>query len=337
MRFIIRFSDQVVGTLIVIAIAVLIFVVVLLGHRHRWFDRDYLYITYMDSAAGLGLNMAVQYKGFTIGNIKSFELTDDNQVQVNFAIYDTYNDRVREGSVVELAVSPVGLGNHFYFHPGKGEKHLEENAFIPTINSPEANRLRQNGLADFTRHDDSITRMVSIATTLLEDVDKTMVQVQEALTGTNDSSLGRIVQNTEKLIQGTNITVDELTKTINDTLITTRRELDPILADIKTITGQLADPDKMLMNATDKDGFVQVNVEASLKAVREILANLDKSSAMLPSELSQVEGLLTELRAAVKNADDVLVALSRNPLLKNGVPKPANSQSTGTSPRDISF
>jgi phospholipid/cholesterol/gamma-HCH transport system substrate-binding protein len=39
----------------------------------------------------------------------------------------------------------------------------------------------------------------------------------------------------------------------------------------------------------------------------------------------------------MQDVDDLLVALANNPLLKNGVPERLETQTGGTSPRDIRF
>jgi len=46
MRFSIRFADQVVGTLVVLALAILIFAILMVGRSQRWFVQDYEYRTY---------------------------------------------------------------------------------------------------------------------------------------------------------------------------------------------------------------------------------------------------------------------------------------------------
>jgi phospholipid/cholesterol/gamma-HCH transport system substrate-binding protein len=229
---------------------------------------------------------------------------------------------------VELAVSP--LGNHFYFYPGRGERQLEEEEFVPAVNSPEGLVLQRRGLTDILVQDDSITLLISRANTVLGDLDQTVIGVRDALAGTDETSLGRIVQGAEK-------TVEEVPKAVDETLTALRRDIEPVLKDLRTITEKSSDPDSLLMAAMDADGFVYTNLESSLQSLSETLQNLDRASAMLPSELSQVAGLLAELRATLKTADDVLVALSNNPLLRKGIPAPVNTQSSGTNPRDVSF
>ncbi|MDR3343475.1 MAG: MlaD family protein [Treponema sp.] len=344
MTFKIRFADQIVGVFIIVALASIIFVIFMLGSKQRWFAKDYQYKTYFDSAAGLSANMAIQYKGFTIGNIKSFKLIKDEQqddkVEVLFTIYDTYVDRIKRGSLVEISVSPIGLGNQFRLYPGLGPEGLAEGETIPSINSPEAKQLIQAGLAYIPRQDDSITLLLSRANTLVEDIDTVLVTVQDALQGNNTTVLGRTLGGMEETVTG----VKGLPTTVNKTLDSIMAEVDTVLADIKpilanidTLTGKLVEPDGLVSTVLDTKGTVYTTLESSLKSISGILQNLEKTSAFLPAEMPKVAGLLMDLRTTLKTAEDVLIALTNNPLLKKGIPTKVQTQSNGTSPRDINF
>ncbi|MDR2630110.1 MAG: MlaD family protein [Spirochaetaceae bacterium] len=335
MKFKIRFADQIVGFFIVAALVVLVFVIVMLGSKQRWFAKDYFFKTYLDSASGLGDNMVVQYKGFPIGNIKSFVLTDEDKVEVTFSIYDKYVSRVRQGSLVELMVSPIGLGNQFLFYSGLGEELLEEGDLVPVVHSPQADNLIKMGLARVPPRDDSITQLLvqvdEILTqfntellpevnVILHDLDGVLVEVKDALAGTEKTSLGRTLGGIDTLV---NVS------------------LEPILADIKKISGdleilasELIDPEGMIFTVLDTEGSVYTNLEASLKSVSGTLGNLEKATAVLPS---QVPGIVSELRDALRSAEDVLTALLNNPLLKKGVPPPVEIETHGTNPRNIAF
>lgn len=339
MRFRIRFADQIVGLFIIAAMASLIFVIIMLGRTQRWFAKDLLFKSYFGSATGLSNNMPVQYKGFTIGNVKSFALNDADEVEVFFSIHEQYGSRARQGSLVELVVSPLaGLGNQFLFYPGLGIELLADGSPIPAVGSPEGESLIRSGLARVPPKDDSITRLIAQVTGVLEylnsdllgqlnlvlqDLDGMVVQVQDALAGSGESPLGRTFTGVDALMNGS---------------------LDPILADLKQIsshlsslTGELAEPEGAVMKVLDGDGAVYENLESSLSAVSGTLGNLERVSAFLPSQLPQVAALLTELRATLKTAEDVLVALTNNPLLRKGVPEGVDAQSGGVSPRSIPF
>ncbi|MDR2069325.1 MAG: MlaD family protein [Spirochaetaceae bacterium] len=335
MKFKIRFADQIVGFFIITALVILVFVIIMLGTKQRWFAKDYYFKTYLDSASGLGDNMVVQYKGFPIGNVKSFVLTDEDKVEVTFSIYDKYVSRVKQGSLVELMVSPIGLGNQFLFYSGLGEEQMEEGALVPVVHSPQAQNLIKMGLARVPARDDSITQLLAQfdevlsrfntellpeVNVILHDLDEVLVEVKEALAGTDKTSLGRTLGGIDELV---NVS------------------LDPILRDVKNISGdleilaaQLVEPEGLLFTVLDTDGSVYTNLESSLQSVAGTLGNLEKASAVLPS---QVPGIVSELRDVLKSAEDVLTALLNNPLLKKGVPPPVEVQTNGTNPRAVPF
>ncbi|MCL1927185.1 MAG: MlaD family protein [Treponema sp.] len=191
MKFKIRYAEQIVGLLIVIALLSLIFVVFMLGRTQRWFSRNYTYKAYASSASGLSSNLAVTCRGIVIGNVKSFVLTEDNRVEVIFTIQDEYNDRAKLGSLVEVMVSPIGFGSQFIFYPGNGDA-LEEGATVPMRDSLEGRVYIANGLAHIPPQEDAIADLLEKA---MEIADGLTVRPNEKPT----IALGQIIANIEKL------------------------------------------------------------------------------------------------------------------------------------------
>jgi phospholipid/cholesterol/gamma-HCH transport system substrate-binding protein len=355
MKFRIRFADQIVGLFIILALASLVFTIVMLGRSQRWFAKDYSYHTSFPSAVGLGKNMAVLYKGFTIGNVQSFGLDENDQVEVVFKIQDLYVGRVKKGSMVELMVSPIGLGNQFLFHAGNGEDLLVSGDFVPAVGSTEARDLIRQGLADDPRHDDSISLLLNRASSVMDAVNRTLFQVNEALlTGTDATAIGRIVGGVDRTVAGletipgtVNSTVDTVLKDVDELLADiddVKRMLDneldrinPILANLNALTTELANPDGTVMTILDASGPIYLSLVDSLKSVSGILDNLDRTTAFIPGQMPALAGVITDLRVTLKTAEDVLVALTNNPLLRKGIPAKVEVQSSGTSPRDIQF
>ena len=328
MKFKIRFADKIVGFFIILSLASLMFVIVMLGRSQRWFAKDISFHTILPSAGGLGKNMPVQYRGFTIGNVKSFSLNDNDEVEVVFSIYEEYSDRVRMGSMVEMMISPIGLGTQFFFHTGRGLP-LEEGAFIPVVGSAQARELIRQGLAGDIQHDDSITLLLNRASSVLDEVNTTLVLVNEAFgTGTEETVMGNIAGSLQEIMTG----AEGLPQDINQTLAAAmemiekiNEDLTPILANINAITAEF----------TDEELYNQLM--SSLNSMAGIFDNLDRATAFIPAQLPQIAGLIMDLRVTMKTAEDVLVALANNPLLRRGVPGRPEGESVGTSPRDIRF
>ncbi|MDR0525149.1 MAG: MlaD family protein [Spirochaetaceae bacterium] len=341
MKFKIRFADQIVGVFLIVAILALILIIVMLGRKQRWFARNYSYKTYFDSASGLSPNMAIQYKGFTIGKVTSLTLTEDERIEVLFSIQDTYNSRVKRGSLVDLSVSPIGLGNQFRFYPGLGEP-LPEGDFIPTANSPEGKALVQSGLARLPAETGDIAVLMGQVSTLLTDIDS-------AIKGTEESTLGRTLLGVEGTIGGLNTAIEGTDETtlgrtllgVEGTIGNLPSQLDPIFAnlnkisaDLTVLTEQLKDPNGTVASILNSEGPVYVNLEGMLTSLAGILRDLDKTTDHLPANMG---GILMNVRTVLQSVQDVLIAVANNPLLKGGIPAKVQSQSSGTNLRDISF
>jgi phospholipid/cholesterol/gamma-HCH transport system substrate-binding protein len=314
MKFRIRYADRIVGFFVIVAMVSLVLVIFLLGSRQRWFARDFQYKTYADSAAGLSENMPVLFKGIQIGSVKNFRLSEDDRVEVHFSIYEEYNNRAREGSLIQILASPIGLGNQFVFHPGLGRELLEENSLVPAENSPEGRELVARGLGFIPSQNDTIALLVSKVNAILDEVNF-------ALAGSQNSVLGRTLTDVELTIHALPAEMEQLRQ---------------ITGDISVITGRLAGPDGVL-SLLDGDGALVSGLESSITSLSGILSNIEKTTAYLPREMPQIAGLLAEARTALMQAEDVLIALRNNPLLKNGVPEHVETDSSGINPRNISF
>ena len=332
MKFRIRFADQIVGISIIVALLSLIFIIFMLGNRQRWFAKDNEYVTYFESANGLSANMNIQFKGFTIGTVRSFRLTDDDRVEVIFTIQDTYTNRVRRGSLVDISVSPIGLGSQFMFFSGLGEV-LTSGDFIPAVDSPEGRLFVRSGLAQLPSQDDSISLILGQVNSLVGNIDELVVNIDSALAGNDTTSLGRTFSGIEETITG--ITV--LPATVISAVDMLVGEIEPILADLNLVTEKLSDPTGTVANVLDGEGAIYTSLENSLKSISGVLDNLDRTTMVLPSEMPQLAALLSDVRSAVQNAEDVLVSLTNNPLLRGGMPARVQTQTGGTSPRDIAF
>jgi phospholipid/cholesterol/gamma-HCH transport system substrate-binding protein len=332
--------DRLVGALIIIALAALAAVIILLGSSQRWFARDYQFTTYFDSAAGLSKNMAVQYKGFTIGRVKSFDLTPDDRVEVFFYIFDTYISRVRRGSLVDISISPVGLGNQFLFYAGLGSGLIAEGELIPAVSSPQGQEALRQGIAFIPKHDDSISMILSQVNSVLENVNNLTMELNGAFAGNSDSTLGRTMGNIETATEG----LAEIPPMLRETMAALQADIDrimesaqPILANLRLVSEDLSNPNGTVAQVLDAEGPVYINLASTLESVSGAMDSLEKTAAYVPAQLPQITVMINEVQDVLNSVEDVLTAVLNNPLLKNGVGKKVQNQPTGTSMRDLAF
>jgi len=344
MKFSIRFADKIVGTLVIFALVIFIFVIFMIGSSQRWFVRDIPYKTYFNSASGLSRNMAIQHKGFTIGNVKNFVLTENDSVEVLFTIFQQYQNLVKEGSVVEIQISPIGLGNSFNFYPGRGAALIPEGEIIPEINSWHARQLMAQGLVDRQETSvDNVNVILSQTRTILESVNT-------AFTGSGEAEnlpLGNILRNIEltsaELANITRSLSTQLNPIINNIEMVSRNISDPsgsvmsFFDNMESVSERISDPSGAVMAILDSDGPVYSDLTAALDSIAGIIDNLERTSDFIPSQLPQVAIMITDLNVALRTAQDVLTALSNNPLLRGGIPRRVETGPGGASPRDLEF
>ena len=363
MKFKIRYADQIVGILAILAILILVVVIFLLGSKQRWFAKDYKYHSTFESATGMSVGMALQYKGFTIGKIRTIGLDDENLVEVSFTIFDTYYNRVKEGSVIELIINPIGLGNSFLFHPGNGTALIPDGSFIPRADSPEGLALIESGQVTIPKRDDTITNVIAQVNPLLTNINETLTQLNGAIKGTGKgpladtmrnlsstmSNVSELTSNVNGAIDGTGRgplakslnNVSDITTEVNDKLL---GEINDEIASVQAITknfeelsSKLKDPNGLVPKLIDPDGTMFRSIEASLKSVEGTLNNVEDSSSILKGQVPQIAKLIEDLQLALVKGQDVLEALRNNPLLKNGVQDKVKDDSSGTNSRNIEF
>jgi phospholipid/cholesterol/gamma-HCH transport system substrate-binding protein len=327
MKFTIRFADQIVGVFIILALGIVIFAIFMLGSSQRWFSRDYYFKTYFPSATGLSQNMAVQYKGFTIGHVKSVKLDANDQVEVRFTIYDTYIDRVRHGSMVDVATSPLAAlgGNSFTFFPGTGDMMINveekfiinEEKIIPWAGSAEAKILLAAGLAQRPEQDDKIGQIINDVGGIISTLNDILEDIQR---GTGETDISKILANLNSVIAD----LRPIPSTVDNTLT---RQLDPLLANLKELSGRAADPDGTLASILNSEGDVYTDLVKTLDSLSGVLRNLEKTTDFIPSQL----------QAVLISVEDVLISLTNNPLLKKGIPERKETNTGGTYNRDLEF
>ncbi len=224
MKFRIRYADQVVGAFVIVAMALLAFLVVAVGANQRWFSRDYEFYSRFSSGSGLSTGTALVLAGFQIGRIDKIELNADNEADIVIKIYDTYIDKVHMNSILEFVTSPIGLGSQLLFHPGKSDSPAPEKSYIPSYDTAEGKRLVEAGLVNRPPKDDTITRLLSNINPLVENVDATIlelkklsVQIGEALQGEGDGPIAAMLTDASASVHNVKTLVSDVGVLLDDT------------------------------------------------------------------------------------------------------------------------
>ena len=254
MNFSIRNADKIVGAFVILALAILVFVIFMLGTNQRWFVQDQQYSTYFTSATGISPNMAIQYRGFNIGQVKGIVLTDNDNVEVFFTIFEEYSYLVKDGSVVEIQSSPIpGLGSTFIFHPGNGVELIPAGGFIPEINTPQARALIARGAVTIQRASDNISNIINQVGMLLETLNISLAGSH----GVEDLTLGQILLDVGKILADVGNITESIAMQINPLVESLSLQLNTV---VDTLLIQI---DSFLANINDVMDTVSVSLSGS--------------------------------------------------------------------------
>jgi len=320
MKLMIRFADQIVGALIIIAVGILVFVIFMLGSSQRWFVRDNDYVTYFGSASGLSTNMPVLYKGYTIGRVKKVEFNmAKDRMDVQFTIFKEFTDKVKKGSRVDLQISPISAlgGNQFLFYPGKGteEDPLPSGTLIPPAFAPESQELPDNNLVAVQPRDDSIVKLISEVGTLLGTVNESL----------GDGQLKTIVNDVK-------VTIGKVSGDLDIEKIMS--ELMPAIENFRQLSAIVKEPDNALMAFLNSQGDIYGNIVKTLEAASGTVKQLEFTTGDIHSQTPQIAASLDKLLSALKSVNQVLDSVKSMPLIKNGVPEQTETKAGGSGARN---
>ncbi|MCQ2593285.1 MAG: MlaD family protein [Treponema sp.] len=333
MKFKIKYADQIVGSLSLIAIAALIFIIFFIGSKQKWFVPKHPFYTVVSSGSNVSEGMAIQYKGFGIGKVTKITLNDNDQVIVNFYISDEYINRIKHNSVIELSVSPIGLGSSLIFYPGLSDGIIEDDSFIPEKSSPEAKVIIKNHLVQLSEQTDSITTIVNSATSLVKDIDYLVVQISDILDGNlEDSPLAQTFTQINTILSQISLFLsgdDSVAlSNITNNLTTSIQKLNLILDDVNTLTGAIKNPQGLIPRLLE--------TEESNGAISQLFDSLDQTlgdvngiSSSIGSEMPQISVILAQVQTLLKQIQDIAIGVKNNPLIKgNSSEKPESASVT---------
>ncbi|HET6487050.1 MAG TPA: MlaD family protein [Spirochaetia bacterium] len=367
MKLKIRFAEQIVGSFLLVAILGVVALLVLIGVNQRWFARNYLFTSRFASADGLAVGMPIMLKGFEIGKITRISLNEQDEVDIQFLVEDTYYDRIRPNSVLQLVSSPIGLGTSLKFIPGKdAAPPLPEMAFVPTVDSDEGKALVAAGLVVLPKGEDVIGTVISKINPVLDDARDTIVQIRrlvdsanlafsgkggpvgtmvsdlsgtparvnqavtDASTRINDllDRVSEVSDSAQKIATHTDATIQQLSDNL-ETITDNLKEMSAELKNTQGLAKRLLDPKGSVDTLLNDQNQLYDQIDQAVKGVDGIVTQIKGFVDFVNGSRPEISSILEKGRTTLDNTNDVLQAAKNNPLLKGGVP-PAPVQSSPT-------
>lgn len=317
MKFKIKYADQIVGFFSLLGLVGLIVLFFSIGMTQKWFQKKNTYYTMVDNSNGLAVGKDLTYKGFSIGKVKSISL-EGSQVRVNYYIFADYDEYIKPYSLVEFASSP--FGSSFVFHPGNGQGKIESGSEIFRTDSATGTEYIAKGYVTIEGGADSIAIILNKVTTLVDNINVLLGQVNQAFAGTDQTEIGKIVGNINNILG----------------------DADDILSgtggsDINKILAEIND----LLSSINKEGIPALLGEENSKEITAILKNVDSlsgdASHLVANLDPQVSSVLAQVDQALVQMRDVLSGIKNIGFIRKGVEDHAGANTSTIQLRSTEF
>ena len=349
MKFKFRFADQIVGLFVLTSVLLICVALILIGINKRWLRDDLVYNSEFVSAKGFSVGMALNLKGFKIGELKSFELNDENLVDVSVVIYEEYTDKIVENSVIEAQVSPIGLGAQLLFFPSYEKSDpLPENSFIFSTAMVEGRSLVKQGLVDKGDTGDPIDAVLKDSDEMILTLNSLLFDLDEILLGYNpESPLGAILLGLESLMPGVNNILDDVSNKTLPGVDSILYDLKKVSSSIVLLSSELETVEGLIPKMLAPEGSIATFLNDDDKLFNEVFSILDeihKSMTQVRELTEYFNGLSPEITALVEGtsstieeAEKVLEGIKNNPLLRGGIEEEKEQDSVSAGIRDGEF
>ena len=297
-------KERIVGTFMVIMIALLLTIVVMLGRGKDWFETYVTYYTVFDEAYNLSENARVKLYKADIGKVKSVGLERD-KVKVELAVLKDYAPRIKTDSVATVE-SPTLIGSEYVsIKPGAPEASpIPENGTIPS----QAKKSLDDVMAEFEV--EKTAKMFVKSLQAISEIVEHMRDPKGPLYASLDS-LAQAMANIEAVTLevregrgsvGKLVYSEELIQQIRDRISHVNR----ILADIE--------------EATQKTPEIMDSLKESTEMINQILVNIEKGSRDVPAVAKTTRHGIREIRDGVEEVDKVVQSAQKSFLIRGNLP-----------------
>ncbi len=327
MKFMLRHSDKMVGVFVLAGTLFLAGALGFVGINKRWFRSGLEYHSVFCTAEGLNSGLELNLHGFAIGRVKSVSLGEGNQVAVVFSVFPEYADRIVPGSVVELAVQPMGFGSSLVLHPGiGGGSPMAEGSLILSTDSAEGRLLMDSGKVLNPKRRDEVTTILAMVPPLVQQV-SSIINSMDQLVSNLDRNLNSDISGDGLLssLDGTIQSIDSSVREIGNLaaqLDSTSAKMEPMFGSFAVLAKSMENPHGLIPTLIGDEGSAAqlFRDDAELYThLAQTLAELQQLMTFMNQSTPEITVLMEETTAALKESEKVMEGLKNNPMLRGGI------------------
>jgi phospholipid/cholesterol/gamma-HCH transport system substrate-binding protein len=335
-------KEKIVGVFVITVGILLVTTVVLIGRGKNWF-RDYItFYTVFDESYNLQKNAAVKLYNTEIGQVKGIHLEGD-RVKVKLVILAEYATRIRGDAIVTVE-SPTLIGSEYLaVKPGSKDSYeIPEGGMIRS----EKKKSVSDILAEFQVEKtvkmlvEAIQKISEMASrlsdprgalmTALDNVNRTTAHINgiTAHIEGGKGSLGGLVKS-DRLLADIHKNLDRVAEILQPIAEATAKapgamdQVQDNLAGITRIEDDISASIGKVSPILVQVEQAMAEVNKGLSTLNAILDNAREGSRDIPDITRSTGRGITEVRDAIRNADQVVRAVKKNPLVRGNIdPEP---------------
>lgn len=341
MNYKLKHTRQIVIAFIIIPVVVLILTVVSIAIRQNMFEKRYHFFTDLENAIGISAQTPVLYKGFEIGRIQEFTLSEDGSILVDFYVLKRYRDLMVSSGVIYRTTIPITNKTTLEYVRAPGAQDLlEEGSSIPSTDFPEGRALLK---IYSPKSSDPIAMIVENIGILTSEINKddnedkgalmrilvhaaNVSEKAEVTLELLNSNLQEMNTLTANLNRDNNADAGVVLRIVNnfadisESLASQTDELEQLIGSANLAAANYANPDSLAVKMLDPTGeMLFAPLSASLHALSGTLQETEKIMGSLSRSNPEMLLMINNLNEALDRANQTLEGLNNNPLLRKGI------------------
>lgn len=320
--------------------------------NERVFEKKYVYRAKFLDATGLKSSNPVFYKGFKIGYVTNYKLSEDNYVYADFFVYEEFKDRIRLNSVLYKSPNFItSVVNINLFVGSVKSNAISERSLVPALDVPEGREIQK--LFKINYEGDFLVTFLFKFQEVLEELRPTTSQGTEnvatirevigsfldvtkkvsSIINNLDSTLRYLSVNLHKHGDGVFTTIDmmpELTEQITEA----GKKAKESLAALDKLLYNYQSPDSLMIKMVDPSGKnLFMPLRDAIMMTNEILPEIQKLAAYSTTQTGNISIILEKIKTVLGELKLTLENLNNNPLVSGSggsddpKPSPAGGRS----------
>jgi len=335
MKFKMRYSERIVGTFLIVALSIIAASTGYLFLQNKVFEKKYLFKAKFGDAVGLSSSTSVFFKGFKIGVVTDFILTDDNYILADFEVYEEFKQKIVSNSALFKSINPVTNTSTIEFLQGPDISSVViEGSMIPAIDVPQGEALLAKNMVKKTG--DPLNTVIYNLAAFSENINKDNNVDKGAFFRAVDN-MADVAEGLKKITDNLNVDFETISKpdksgkrplstlvvnaaNISDSLRVMTGLVNLSLMRLDTVLTAYSKPEGLIVKMIDPGGKQVIEpIRKTITNLNEVLPKLEKFSDFLVTQQGQFLSILKQLVETLDEMQVTFETINNSPFI--GKPK----------------